>query len=181
MLYPLLLAFGLSMDSFTVAVSTGIGAKNKLTDALRLATSFAVFQAMTPLIGWFIGNMLFALISTVDHWIAFGILGLIGIKMIYSSVLKKEEKKTGRLSTSLLLGLSIGTSIDALIIGISFAFIDISIFSSILTIGLVTFLLSCFGVFIRNKIGRLLKTRAEIVGGLILIGLGVKILLEHSL
>ncbi|MCX8118092.1 MAG: manganese efflux pump MntP family protein [Desulfobacterota bacterium] len=178
----LLVAFGLSMDAFAVSVTNGmtILRHQRANRALKIGVFFGSFQALMPLIGWSIGLGLKDLISSVDHWVAFGLLSLIGLKMIYEST-KMGGEKTEKASLSLwvLLMLSIATSIDAFAVGISFAILDLSIVAPILLIGTVTFGVSFLGVFIGNKTGHFFEKKIEVIGGLILIGIGLKILIEH--
>ncbi|MBA7502101.1 putative manganese efflux pump MntP [subsurface metagenome] len=130
--------------------------------------------------GWLAGSSLKDFIAGSDHWIAFGLLSLVGCKMIYESIKSESSKKeTNPLNVHVLLILSVATSIDALVVGVSFAFLKIFIVVSIIVIGTVTFLLSFLGVFAGNKFGHLFKNKIEIVGGLILISIGIKILIEH--
>ncbi len=177
----LLIAIGLSMDAFAVSVSNGMTIRHQRTNhALRIGIAFGSFQALMPLIGWSAGLSLRDLISGVDHWIAFGLLSLIGCKMIYESTkMDGQRKEVPSLSPWMLLMLSIATSIDALAVGISFAILNISIMTPILVIGTVTFVLSFLGVLIGNKAGHFFEKKIEILGGLILIGIGIKILIEH--
>jgi putative Mn2+ efflux pump MntP len=169
----LLIAVGLSMDAFAVSITSGITIKDqRLNHAFRIGLFFGSFQALMPLIGWLAGLSLRDLISGVDHWVAFGLLSLIGGKMVY------EATKIGVFA---LLILSIATSIDALAVGLSFAFLKISIATPIIVIGLVTFILSFLGVLVGNKLGHFFEKKMEVVGGLVLIGIGVKILIEHLL
>ena len=177
----LLIAFGLSMDAFAVSISNGITIKRRRTNhALRIGLFFGSFQALMPLIGWSAGLNLRDLISGVDHWIAFGLLSFIGCKMIYESTrMDIREKEVKPLTLPTLLVLSVATSIDALAVGISFALLQISIVTPILVIGVVTFLLSFLGVLTGSKIGHFFEKKIEILGGLILIGIGIKILIEH--
>jgi putative Mn2+ efflux pump MntP len=175
------IAFGLAMDAFAVAISSGITLKDlRITNALKIALFFGSFQAVMPLLGWLAGLGARDFISGIDHWIAFGLLSLIGCKMIYES--RKDhsrEKDLNPLNTHVLVILSIATSIDALAIGVSFAFLNITIAAPILVIGLVTFTLSFFGVFVGSMSGHFFEHKIEIIGGLILIGIGIKILIEH--
>src|SRR4030042_5715805 len=177
----LLIAIGLAMDALAVSITYGITIKQqKINNALKIGLSFGSFQAFMPLIGWLAGLTLRDLISGVDHWIAFGLLSLIGCKMIYESTkMGGEKKETVSLSLWMLLMLSIATSIDALAVGISFAFLNISIVTPIIVIGTVTFMLSFLGVLIGNKAGHFFERKIEVIGGLILIGIGIKILIEH--
>ncbi|MGB2770043.1 MAG: manganese efflux pump MntP family protein [Candidatus Zixiibacteriota bacterium] len=175
------LAFGLAMDAFAVSISSGITIKNpRIEQALKIAIFFGAFQAIMPVIGWLAGLGLRELIAQVDHWIAFGLLFLIGCKMIYESTKARSEKKLlNPLSLGVLLLLSVATSIDALAAGVSLAFLKISIVLPIIVIGVVTFILSFLGVFVGDKSGRVFENKAEFVGGLVLIGIGSKILIEH--
>lgn len=177
----LFIAFGLAMDAFAVSITSGIAIKHlKIHHALRISGSFGLFQAFMPLIGWLAGLSLMNYISGVDHWIAFGLLAFIGSKMIYESIsLEKTEKETNPLNIYVLLMLSIATSIDALAVGVSFAFLQIAIVTSVIIIGTITFALSFLGVFAGGKFGHIFENKIEIAGGLVLIAIGTKILLEH--
>lgn len=174
-------AFGLAMDCFAVSIASGFTIKNlKLNHALKIAFSFGLFQAFMPLLGWLAGLSLRDLISEVDHWIAFALLSLIGIKMIYESLkLEANEKEIDPLNNYVLLILSIATSIDALAVGFTFAFLKIVIVTPVIIIGLVTFFLSLVGILIGNRLGHFFERKIEFAGGLILIGIGIKILIEH--
>jgi len=177
----ILIAFGLSMDALAVSVTSGITIKRlKVNNALRIALFFGGFQAFMPIIGWLAGLSLLDFISGVDHWVAFGLLAFIGCKMIYESVkMKSGREESNPLSLYVLLVLSVATSIDALAVGLSFAFLQISIATPVIVIGTVTFLLSLLGVFAGNRFGHFFENKIEIVGGFILIGIGIKILMEH--
>jgi len=177
----LFIAFGLAMDAFAVSIANGITAKHqRMNNALKLGLSFGSFQAFMPLMGWLAGLSLRDFISGVDHWIAFGLLSLIGSKMIYESrKIESGEKEPHRLTVLVLFMLSVATSIDALAVGVSFAFLRVSIATPVIVIGVVTFLLSFLGVFIGSKVGHFFESKIEVVGGLILIAIGVKILVEH--
>ncbi len=174
-------AFGLAMDSFAVSIASGITIKNlKINNALKVAFSFGLFQAFMPLVGWLAGLSLREIISGIDHWIAFALLILIGLKMIYESLkIESASKGLDPLNIYILLMLSIATSIDALAVGLSFAFLKIYIVTPVIIIGIVTFLLSLLGIVIGNKLGHFFEKKIEIAGGLILIGIGIKILIEH--
>ncbi len=174
-------AFGLAMDTFAVSIASGVTIKElRVEHALRIALFFGFFHALMPLIGWLAGMGLRDYICGVDHWIAFGLLSMIGCKMIYESTkLETERKQINPLNVSLLLILSIATSIDALAVGVSFAFIQMAIITPIIVIGIVTFLLSYLGTFVGNKFGHFFEKKIELAGGLILIGMGTKILIEH--
>jgi putative Mn2+ efflux pump MntP len=169
----LIIAFGLAMDALAVSITSGITIKQqKINNALKIGLSFGSFQAFMPLIGWLAGLSLRDLISGVDHWIAFGLLSLIGCKMIYESTKIRDDKEIRSLNVFVLLLLSIATSIDALAVGLSFAFLKIAIVTPIIIIGVVTFVLSFFGVLVGNRLGHFFESKMEILGGLILIGIG---------
>ena len=175
------IATGLAMDCFAVSITSGIAIKNlRINYALQIALFFGSFQAIMPVIGWFAGRGLRDFISGVDHWVAFGLLGLIGLKMIYESTkLESDKKEINPLNIYVLSMLSIATNIDALAVGVSFAFLKISLVTSIIIIGTITFILSFIGVFVGNRTGHFFENKIELAGGLILIGIGTKILLEH--
>ncbi len=175
------IALGLAMDSFAVSITSGITIRRpRFSDALKVGAFFGLFQALMPLMGWLAGFGFRGFITNVDHWIAFGLLSFIGIRMIYESFKGKENyKEFNPLSVYVLFMLSIATSIDAFAVGITFAFLDISIFIPIIVIGTITFLLSFSGVFIGDRAGHFFGKRIETVGGIILIAIGIKILVEH--
>jgi putative Mn2+ efflux pump MntP len=175
------LSLGLAMDAFAVSISSGITIESpRIENALKIAIFFGAFQAFMPVIGWLAGLGLRELISQVDHWIAFGLLCAIGGRMIYESTKDRSERKVlNPLNLCVLLLLSLATSIDALAAGISLAILKTSILFPIIIIGGVTFILSFLGVFVGDKSGRFLERKAEFVGGLVLIGIGTKILIEH--
>ena len=177
----LLLAVGLSMDAFAVSICKGLGmAKINWSTTLKLALAFGGFQALMPFIGWALGTQLLWLIEPIDHWIAFILLALIGGNMIREAVFEKDEGETdGALSFRSMLPLAVATSIDALAVGVTFAFLDVNIYSSILLIGCTTCVLSMIGVKVGSAFGAKYEKKAEILGGVILILLGVKTLLEH--
>jgi len=177
----LFIAFGLAMDAFAVSIASGAAIKPlKIHNAFKIALYFGLFQALMPLVGWLTGLALRDFISSIDHWVAFFILFVIGSKMIYESTkLKTEGKKNNPLSTRLLLSLSVATSIDALAVGVSIAFLKVFILTPIIAIGMVTFFLSYIGVFVGNKSGHFFENKIEIIGGFILIFIGLKILVEH--
>ncbi len=177
------IALGVSMDAFAVAVTSGIIInKVKLKNALKIGFFFGFFQALMPLIGWGAGIGFHHYIEKFDHWIAFILLVIIGGKMIYESFKGdegEEDKNKNPLQLKVLLFLAVATSIDALAVGISFAFLEIPIFSSIIIIGMVTFIFSFLGVLIGKSSGQFLRGKAEIVGGVVLTFIGVKILFDH--
>ena len=174
-----LIGIGLSMDTFAVAVCKGLGMRriNK-GQAVVIALFFGGFQALMPLLGWGLGRQFEAYITSFDHWIAFLLLAYIGGKMVWEA-LRGEESVSTCFSIRELFLLAVATSIDALAVGITFAFLKVEILSAIAIIGCTTFVLSLGGVVIGNRFGSRYQQRAEITGGVILILIGLKILLEH--
>ncbi len=178
----ILIAVGLAMDAFAVSIATGITTtQQKRKTALVMASFFGIFQMLMPLIGWSVGLTFRDLIVGIDHWIAFGLLAFIGSKMIYDSTKKEGNVENNALKISSLLTLAIATSIDALMVGLSFAFLQTTIALPIIVIGIVTFSLSYVGVIFGCAIGSLFGNKIKIAGGLILIAIGVKVLLDHLL
>ena len=174
-----LIAIGLAMDAFAVSIANGIvTTRQRRKSALIVASFFAGFQMFMPIIGWLAGFSFKTVIIGIDHWIAFGLLTVIGTKMIYDST-KKEVAREATLKLHSLLTMSIATSIDALMVGLSFAFIQTEILLPVAVIGLVTFLLSFVGFFFGCGLGRIFGNRIKVVGGLVLIAIGVRILIEH--
>ena len=177
----LLIGIGLSMDAFSVSVCKGLTTKKfSWKMALICGLWFGFFQALMPLIGYFLGVQFEQYITAVDHWIAFGLLFLIGANMIREAVWDKDDQdNNGALDFKTMLLLAIATSIDALAVGVSFACIQVKIWSSVLIIGTTTFLFSVLGVKIGNVFGSKFEKSAGVIGGIILIVIGLKILLEH--
>ena len=177
----LLIGVGLSMDAFSVSICKGLTTKQfSWRMALICGLWFGFFQALMPVIGFFLGAQFEQYITAVDHWIAFGLLFLIGANMIREALSKKEDEPAdSSLGFKTMLLLAIATSIDALAVGISFACIQVKIWSSVLIIGITTFVFSIVGVKIGNVFGSKFEKSAGIVGGIILILIGLKILLEH--
>ena len=174
-----LLAVGLSMDAFAVAICKGLSmAKMSWKKAAVIGLYFGGFQAAMPLIGYFLGSRFQHLITNFDHWIAFGLLLIIGINMLREAF-GKEEKESSSFDFKTMITLAVATSIDALAVGVTFAFLDVSILPAVGFIGTITFALSCVGLFVGNIFGSRYKKGAEISGGVILILMGIKILLEH--
>lgn len=175
------IAIGLAMDAFAVSITSGATIRTmRLRHALLIASFFGAFQAFMPYIGWSIGQLARVLISNVDHWVAFALLAAVGGKMIYEARAERnEETVRDPLNIYVLFMLSIATSIDALAVGISLSFLDISILTPIVVIGLVTFVFSFAGTYIGDMFGHFFERKFEVLGGLILIGIGVKILIEH--
>ena len=176
-----LIAIALSMDAFAVSITLGLSAKRpKIREFLIPGIYFGFFQALMPLIGYFAGSFFAESIQHLDHWIAFGLLGFIGGKMIKDSFSKDEERRDENQFLFLkMLLLAIATSIDALAVGITFALFEINIFTAILIIGLTTFCISIAGVKIGTIFGLRFKSKAEFAGGAVLILIGLRILIEH--
>lgn len=178
-----LVGLGLAADAFAVAMCKGVEMKKfVLKYALVIALFFGVFQAVMPLIGWAVASTFERYITAYDHWIAFGLLVILGGKMIWDSFKKDredEEEKPLNIGFKTLLLMAVATSIDALAVGVTFAFLQVNVWAAIALIGAITFALSFAGVFIGVKLGDKFEKKAEFVGGLILILIGVKILLEH--
>ena len=176
----LLIAVALAMDSFSVAIANGLATKKiKNAKAIKIAAFFGFFQAIMPIIGWYAGAHILDLISEVDHWIAFILLAFIGSRMIYESIKKEPNSIISSLSIKVLLILSIATSIDALAVGLSLYVLNISIITLAIVTGVITFTLSFFGVYIGSRFGYSLRNRVESLGGIILVIIGFRILLEH--
>ena len=176
----LLIAIGLSMDAFSVSICKGLTTKKfSWRMALVCGLWFGLFQALMPFIGYFLGAQFQEMIEAYDHWIAFGLLFLIGANMIREAIWGKEEQQDGSLGFKTMFLLAIATSIDALAVGVSFACIQVKLWSSVLIIGITTFLFSVLGVKVGNVFGSKYEKSASIVGGIILILIGLKILLEH--
>lgn len=178
-----LVGLGLAADAFAVAMCKGVEMKKfVLKYALVIALFFGVFQAVMPLIGWAVASTFERYITAYDHWIAFGLLVILGGKMIWDSFKKDredEEEKPLNIGFKTLLLMAVATSIDALAVGVTFAFLQVNVWVAIALIGSITFVLSFVGVVIGVKLGDKFEKKAEFVGGLILILIGVKILLEH--
>jgi len=179
----IIIAIGLAMDAFAVSIVSGSAYKQlKINHAFRIAAFFGVFQALMPLIGYLAGLSVKEYIANYDHWIAFGLLEAVGCKMIYESFkIKPAGENLNPLNILVLLILSVATSIDALAVGLTLSFLRASIVTAAVIIGVVTFLLSFAGVFVGKNFGHFFENKIEAVGGLILVGLGVKILLQHLL
>jgi putative Mn2+ efflux pump MntP len=180
----LIIALGLSADCFAVALSASIAKKTlPLVQGFRIALSFGVFQAAMTIIGWLTGRTIIDFISSYDHWLVFGLLLFVGGRMILESFHEKEEReaRTDITKWHFLLLLSIATSLDALAVGLSFAFLEVNLTMASITIGVVALIITFFGFFAGKKLGALVGKRAEIIGGIILIGIGLRILLEHLL
>lgn len=176
----LLIAISLSMDAFAVSVGKGLGMKKiKIKDAVIIGIWFGGFQGLMPVVGYLLGVQFQDKITAIDHWIAFVLLALIGANMIREALSQEEEQSDASIGMKSMFILAVATSIDALAVGITFAFLQVSIVPAVVTIGITTFILSLIGVKVGNLFGIRYKAKAEIAGGTILILLGLKILLEH--
>lgn len=174
------ISFGLAMDAFAVSICKGLSMKKIAWKiACIVAVYFGIFQAIMPLIGYFLGSTFSSFVESVDHWIAFILMSIIGIEMIKESADNDVEEQNDKVDFKTMVVLAVATSIDALAVGVTFAFLKINIFLAICVIGVITFVLSIIGVFIGNKSGSKFKNGAEIMGGVVLIFIGLKILLEH--
>jgi len=198
----LLIAVGLSMDAFAVSVAAGISiADVRFRHALIVGLYFGFFQAAMPVAGYLVASLFADLVTSVDHWIAFGLLVFLGLRMVVNSLRQegcadrscpdglcadrdcpggsKPEPRQISLSPAQMLPYAVATSIDALAVGVSFAFLDVAILPAALAIGITTLLLSMVGVRLGNAIGKRFQSRAELVGGVVLVLIGIKVLLEH--
>lgn len=177
-----LIALGLAMDAFAVSVTSGITMlRPGFRSAFPIALTFGFFQGFMPVVGWLAASSFARYVESFDHWIAFGLLSFIGFRMISHSGKGEAEGCFDPLDFWVLLMLAVATSIDALAIGISFAFLQVSVVVPVLVIAAVTFLTSLLGVFLGKRWGHLFGNKVEVLGGLILVGIGLKILLEHLL
>lgn len=175
-----LIAVGLSMDAFAVSVCKGLAMeKASWKKAAAAGAWFGSFQALMPLLGYLLGSRFEKYISHIDHWIAFGLLALIGANMVKEAFSKEEEKASSTMYFKEMFLLAVATSIDALAVGITFAFLRVDLLPAVCFIGATTFVLSALGVKVGNLFGSRYKSRAELAGGILLILMGFKILLEH--
>ncbi|MCL2445997.1 MAG: manganese efflux pump MntP family protein [Oscillospiraceae bacterium] len=175
-----IIALGLAMDAFAVAVCKGLSLpKVRLHHMLIVGLYFGIFQGVMPLLGWLLGARFAGYVQAVAPWIAFVLLVIIGGRMIWESRKKDEEECNTSLGLRVMLPLAIATSIDALATGVTFAFLQVNIIPAVLLIGAITLGMSMLGVKIGNVFGLRFKSKAELAGGIILIGMGVKILVEH--
>jgi len=177
-----ILALGLAMDAFAVSLCAGLSLKAASIKAMLIyGAYFGFFQAAMPLIGYLAGRQFAGSIMAFDHWISFVLLAFIGGKMIYESLKKHDEgsEKAVSLSLAAMLPLAVATSIDALAVGVSFAFLSVEIVPAVLTIGIITLVISAAGVGLGRIFGKAYRSRAEMLGGIILVIIGVKILIDH--
>ncbi|RPJ59142.1 MAG: manganese efflux pump [Acidobacteria bacterium] len=179
----MLIAVGLSMDALAVSASNGmINRHSKVLHAVVLAVFFGSFQGLMALAGWSVGSLAHDLVAAIDHWIAFLLLAAIAGKMIYESFGGEEPTScSGTLTLCTVLALSVATSIDALAVGVGLSFLDLSILDPVVIIGLTTFFLTLVGAGLGHLLGKMVGRRFELLGGLILLAIGLKILLEHTL
>lgn len=176
----LLIGVSLAADAFAVAVCKGLSMKKyEIKKGLIIGLYFGIFQGLMPVIGYLLGTTFESLITKIDHWIAFVLLGAIGLNMIREALLKEEDSYNDNVDFKTMLPLAIATSIDALAIGITFAFLKVNIIVAAIVITLTTFVLSFIGSKIGHKFGTKYKSKAEFLGGVILVLMGIKILLEH--
>jgi len=176
----LLISIGLAMDAFAVSICKGLSMKRmSWKKAIIVGIYFGIFQALMPAIGYFLGATFEDFVTKIDHWIAFGLLVFIGANMLKEAFAKDAENHNDSVDFKTMVVLAIATSIDALAIGITFAFLKVNLILATLMIGIVTFIICVIGVKIGNKFGDKYERKAETVGGLILILMGIKILLEH--
>lgn len=179
----LLIGLGLSMDAFSVSVTDGIVlGKPKLNQAGKIAFFFGFFQFLMPVVGYLLGSAFASYIKAFDHWVAFGLLAFIGGKMIWEAIFEKDEccdNHKNPLDIYTLFILAIATSIDALAVGITFATMDVSLLFASSVIGIMTFFICLFGVYLGSWCGNILGNKADITGGIVLLGIGIKILIEH--
>lgn len=181
-----LIALSLAMDAFAVSVSNGIALKNfRVSDGVKMGTFFGVFQCMMPLAGWILGNSVRVYIEAVDHWIAFVLLLLIGGNMVKEALSNDDDELDSKcdftLTNKKLFLQAVATSIDALAVGISFAMLNVDIIGASIIIGVVCFVISFVGGSLGKKLGQVFEERAELLGGIVLIVIGAKILAEHLL
>ena len=174
------IGIGLAMDAFAVSVCKGLAMKKlDWKKVIIISLYFGIFQALMPVLGYCLGSTFSSFVQQVDHWIAFILLAIIGGNMIKDSTDDEEEKRNDKVDVKTMVLLAIATSIDALAVGVTFAFFEVNLWLSISIIGIITFVLSVLGVIIGNKFGDKFQNRAELAGGIILIIIGLKILLEH--
>lgn len=176
----ILIGIGLSMDAFAVSICKGLSMKKiNWKKVFIIGGYFGVFQAIMPIIGYFLGTTFESFVTQIDHWIAFILLAIIGANMIRESFNEECDNCNDRVDFKTMIVLAIATSIDALAIGITFAFFEVNLLVTTLIIGIITFIICLLGTIIGNKFGSKYGSKAELVGGIILILIGIKILLEH--
>ena len=177
-----IIAFGLALDAFAVSIGAGaVGRIGNHRGAVRLAFHFGLFQFLMPVFGWYVGSKIEPFVKSIDNWIAFALLTYIGVKMIWDSYKPVGEFRKDPSKGMELVLLSVATSIDALVVGFSLAILMISVWYPAFIIGIITALLSITGIYLGKVIGNKLGKKMEIVGGLVIIGIGLKILISHLL
>lgn len=176
----IILSIGLGMDAFAVSICKGVSLKkNDLKKSIIVASYMGIFQALMPVIGYFLGMSFADKITSIDHWLTFSLLVIIGIKMIKDSLGTEKEIVNDKIDFKEMIILAIATSIDALAVGITFAFLNVNLYIAIGFIGIITFILCFLGTKIGSIFGDKYEDKAELTGGVILILLGIKIVLEH--
>ncbi len=174
-----LVALSMAMDAFAVSLCSGVKIGPGPRPVFRLSFHFGLFQALMPVLGWFFGNTIAPLVKDFDHWVAFGLLAFVGIRMICSGLSKEEEIQNDPSHGWTMVVLSIAVSIDALAVGMSLAFLGVNIWTPALVIGLVTGILSLIGLRVGISFGKRFGKPVEVLGGLVLIGIGVRIVVSH--
>lgn len=175
-----ILAFSMSVDAFAAAIGRGASLERpRFSEALRTGLVFGVIEAITPVVGWAAGVAASSLVQAVDHWIAFVLLAAVGIRMVYAAIWKSEDAAPVRRSIGVLMATAIGTSLDAMAVGVSLAFLNVNIVVIAIAVGLATFLMAAGGMLVGRMIGNRLGRLAEAIAGMALFGLGLKILVEH--
>lgn len=176
----MIISVGLAMDAFAVSIGSGtLSSMRDMRSKLRLAFHFGLFQFLMPVIGWFLGNTVQSYVEKYDHWIAFALLFYVGAKMIYESIGNDNGTRQNPSKGKNLIILSVATSIDALAVGFTLAMLSVNIWYPCIVIGIVTALLSITGIQLGEKLGVRFGKKMELIGGLVLIGIGLKILIEH--
>ena len=176
----IVIALGLAMDAFAVSVGKGLTlSRVGVEHAAKAGVWFGGFQALMPIIGYFIGRSFSDIVISIDHWIAFALLALIGLNMIREAVWGDEERQDNDFGMRAMLLMAIATSIDALAVGVSMAFLGVNIWIAAAIIGIITLLLSAVGIYLGRSFGERLGSKAGIIGGIVLMAIGIKILVEH--
>ena len=176
----ILLAIGVSMDAFAVSIAKGLATQQlRPKHYASVALWFGGFQALMPIVGYFLGVNFASIVENFDHWIAFGLLVLIGLNMIREAIWGEEESQDSNFGVRHMFIMAVATSIDALAVGITMAFLGINIWLAATIIGVITFLLSASGIYLGRTVGGKLGDKAGILGGIVLIAIGIKILVEH--
>ena len=176
----IIIGFGLAMDAFAVSVGQGLTLNRvEPRHALKAGVWFGGFQALMPIIGYLLGQSFSSIVVSIDHWIAFGLLVLIGLNMIREAIWGEEESQDSNFGVRHMFIMAVATSIDALAVGITMAFLGINIWLAAAIIGIITFLLSASGIYLGRTVGGKLGDKAGILGGIVLIAIGIKILVEH--